>query len=279
MKPLFFTAFLALTSCAPAPLIYDIKDSVETTSASSDRIIEYRSLEPENCEDCPFIFFSHGANAAYDRYDALLIPLAKNGFHIVIPNHTDSEEHKTRDQYSLPQSLPTRLEDYELLLKKYAPESHFVIGHSYGAMIAQLTAGGTLSGPSNKYQVDPSLRPKSIIAISPPGPIPNYIEADGWSHVTQPSLIVTGTTDIVLGMTENWEDHLVSYDVAPSGSYAIIYDKMDHYMNGAYGRENQNTTIERQNAISHLVSVVTNFMTAPNRVPTLQEDFVEIRER
>jgi len=231
MKPLFFTAFLALTSCAPAPLIYDIKDSVETTSASSDRIIEYRSLEPEN---------------------SLLIPLAKNGFHIVIPNHTDSEEHKTRDQYSLPQSLPTRLEDYELLLKKYAPESHFVIGHSYGAMIAQLTAGGTLSGPSNKYQVDPSLRPKSIIAISPPGPIPNYIEADGWSHVTQPSLIVTGTTDIVLGMTENWEDHLVSYDVAPSGSYAIIYDKMDHYMNGAYGRENQNTTIERQNAISHL---------------------------
>ena len=146
-------------------------------------------------------------------------------------------------------------------------------------MIAQLTAGGTLSGISNKYKVDHSLKPKAIIAISPPGPIPNYIESEGWAKVTLPSLIVTGTTDTVPGMTENWEDHLVSYEVAPAGSYALIYDKMDHYMNGAYGRENENETTERENAISHLVNAMTIFMTEPKQIPALQEDFVEIREK
>jgi len=209
MKKFALFVSIAITACGSQPDSYEISDSIQTLSSESGREITYRYLKPENCIDCPFVFFSHGAFSTYDRYDALLLPLAKKGFHIAAPNHTDSEEHKFRDEYTQAQSLPNRLEDYEIILNHYNPREYFAAGHSYGAMIAQISAGATLSGVASENSVDISLRPKAVIAISPPGPIPNYMERQGWQHVERPSLVVTGTTDIVPGMADNWEDHLV----------------------------------------------------------------------
>ena len=80
-------------------------------------------------------------------------------------------------------------------------------------------------------------------------------------------------------VAENWEDHLVSYTVAPEGSYALVYDQMDHYFNGAYGRENDASTDDRQRAVSHLVEAMDTFMSDPEGLTKLKAEFVEIRTK
>jgi len=279
MKSLMFMGLLGLAACDSRPLSYPLIDSILIATTQSGRDIEYRYLQPENCNDCPFVFFSHGANAAYDRYDKILVPLAKNGFHIVAPNHTDSEEHKQRDQYTQMQSLPNRLEDYASLINLYQPKEFYIAGHSYGAIIAQLAGGAKLIGEASHYEVSEKLRPKALIAISPPGPIPNYTDALGWKKVETPSLIVTGTTDVLPPIAIKWQDRLVSFSVAPVGSFALIYSDMDHYFNGAFGRENSDATNEREIAATHLVNTMTTFMTNPDGLSALQDEFVEIRIR
>ena len=286
MKAFYLFAYIGLSACNFAsseieitPIQYDLIDTTETIESPSGREIEFRSLKPKNCETCPFVFFSHGANSTYNRHDALFLPFAARGFHIVAPNHTDSEAHKTRDQYELADSLGYRLEDYDLIMDRYKPDQHFVAGHSYGAMIAQMTAGAKLTPPLDTQTPTSKYSPEKIIAISPPGPIPNYMEQAGWSKVTATSLIVTGTNDIVPTMTENWKDHLVSFSVAPEGSIAVIYEDMDHYMNGAYGRENQNASLERNQAMGHLINVMADFLTDSDKVLDQDTDFAEIRRR
>ena len=159
------------------------------------------------------------------------------------------------------------------------------MGHSYGGMIAQMTAGAQLSGDAANFAVDSVFKPTALIAISPPGPIPNYIETVGWEKVAAPSLIVTGTNDIVPNMTENWEDHLVSFTVSPKGSYALVYDDMDHYMNGAYGRETDNDTLERKAAMSHRIDIMAAYMSgspgqiSPKDIAKLDDEFVELRTK
>ena len=87
-------------------------------------------------------------------------------------------------------------------------------------------------------------------------------------------------------MAEQWELHLASYEETASElAYALIYDSMDHYMNGAYGRETDVETTERDQSINHLVQSSLFFMDYiknGNR-PTqdqwneLEQSFVEAR--
>jgi pimeloyl-ACP methyl ester carboxylesterase len=277
MRALIFFVAVALATCSENVTPPVMVDQLKTLTTETGREIEYRSLKPIDCNDCPLLFFSHGAYAAYDRYDSLLLPIARAGYHVVAPNHTDSEEHPARSQYTLAESLPNRLEDYDVIIGHYGADDHYSTGHSFGAMIAQITAGAQLSGDASRYSVTSSVRPKAVIAISPPGPIPNYMEVSGWSKVSVPSLIVTGTNDIVPKMTENWEDHLTSFNVSPPGSYGLVYSDMDHYMNGAYGRESDSNTVERQKAMKHLVTGIDTFIRDPEAMMQLKSDMVEIR--
>ena len=59
----------------------------------------------------------------------------------------------------------------------------------------------------------------------------------------------------------------------------MIYEDMDHYMNGAYGRENQNASLERNQAMEHLINVMADFLTDSDKVLDQNTDFAEIRRR
>lgn len=254
-----------------------ITDQVETLTTDNGRNISVRVLTPDGCAACPLIIFSHGANAAYDRYDALILPLARAGYRVAAPNHTDSEDHADRADYTPPDWLPTRLEDYNAIASQYETNYRIAAGHSFGAMVAQI-AGGT-EIPSGA-QVNPEFRPDAVLAYSPPGPIPNYIGPQGWSKISVPSLVTTGTKDIVPTMVEKWELHLVSFESAPpSQSFALIYEGMDHYMNGAYGRETEATSLEREQAIEHMTEASLFFVSKLRKAGKLSAEDWETQEQ
>ena len=48
---------------------------------------------------------------------------------------------------------------------------------------------------------------------------------------------MTGTTDILPGFIDAWETHLDAFEVGQEGlGYALIFEGMNHYFNGAFGR-------------------------------------------
>lgn len=241
-----------------------------------------RLLTPEDCAKCALVIFSHGANSTYDRYDKLLLPIAQAGYRVAVPNHTDSEDHPHRSDYKQPDWSPTRLEDYATIAATYETDHLIAAGHSFGALIAQIAGGANLQ-PAPETELP---RPIATLAFSPPGPVPNFIPAELWRSITVPTLVTTGTTDIVPMMAEHWELHLVSYEeIASDLAYALIYDSMDHYMNGVYGRETDIETTERDQSINHLIQSSLFFMDSiKNETPpthaqwvSLEKGFVEAR--
>ena len=253
-----------------------------TLKTDTGRVIPLRLLTPEGCTKCPLVIFSSGANATYDRYNSLLLPIAQAGYRVAIPNHTDSEDHPNRADYSPQDWTPTRLEDYAAIAAQYETDYLIAAGHSFGALIAQIAGGAQLP---NTPKIDLP-RPRAVLAYSPPGAVPNFIPAKSWTSMAVPSLVTTGTTDIVPMMAETWEMHLSSYEQAPrSLAYALIYQSMDHYMNGAYGRETDEETPERETAMKHLIESSLFFIynvrnyKAPSATlwETQEETFVEAR--
>ena len=244
-------AALTIAGCkASSELTSNYTDERLTLEASNGRSIPLRLLTPDGCTKCPLVIFSHGANSTYDRYNKLILPIAEAGYRVAIPNHTDSEDHPRRAEYKGPDWSPTRLEDYTIIAAKYETNHLIAAGHSFGALIAQI-AGGTKMPNMPEMDIP---QPVAVLAYSPPGPVPNFISSESWQSISVPTLVTTGTTDIVPMMADDWELHLGSYETAPRElAYALIYESMDHYMNGAYGRETDNETAERDRSMTHLV--------------------------
>lgn len=215
-------------------------------TAKTGRVVGARVFFREGgCSVCPLIIFSHGANATYDRYNALLHAWARAGYVVAAPLHVDSEEHPRRADFGQEMHIPTRIEDYNLVRSalgvgplKHAEDvslsgTYIAAGHSFGALIAQGAGGAALGGPP----VDAVNLPSAIIAVSPPGPIPGAVDTEAWGAISVPMLVVTGTEDVLPFIAPKWQDHLASHEAAPEAfSIALVFDGADHYFNGAFGR-------------------------------------------
>lgn len=262
-------------------------DTNETLVASSGRQVSVRVLRPAVCNACGLIVFSHGANASPGRYDVLLRAWATGGWVVAAPLHVDSEEHPERSKYPQNDSLGLRLEDYDLIVSRYSGKDSasplpgvgfsgevIAAGHSYGALIAQIAGGARLDAGFAPL-VTRSPLPLAVVAISPPGPIPNYVSSAGWSKVSVPQLVVSGTTDVVPGMAPEWSLHMVSYSAAPTGkAYALVFESMDHYFNGAYGRLKP-TDAAAEQAVAQLNAEVLRFAKAiRDQDPDMAQDWI-----
>lgn len=225
---------------------YTFSDITETSE--NDREIPARVFRPQaDCSPCDLIIFSHGAYATYDRYDVLLTAWAEDGYVVVAPQHVDSEEHPDREAYASANSQPLRLEDYLELSELFAAEDfefegltlsgkQIAAGHSYGGLIA-LLAGGAVAAEGPLTYTENAVEPIAVLAVSPPGALEGRIEAVGYSSIDKPTLVITGTTDVLPGFIDEWETHLDSYEASQPGlGYALIFEGMDHYFNGAFGR-------------------------------------------
>lgn len=235
---------LALTvSAAPASakcLRLPIAATETIVAAPSGRKIPMTVIGPTKSGRYPVIAFSHGAFAAPSRYRAMLDPIAAAGYVVVAPLHVDSELMPQEKPVSQQFVWQSRNEDVALALAASPsngdPKRRAAMGHSYGALIAQVAAGAT---PANK-PVTPKLPPQTLVAWSPPGPFAGLIDAKGWSSISTASLTITGTSDILPPFTPQWELHRVAHDNTPSGRrWLWVGNGINHYFGGMFGREKE----------------------------------------
>lgn len=207
---------------------------------------------PKSKGKTPYIVFSHGAYSSPDRYEALLKPLVQAGYIVVAPWHIDSEDVEKKQTLTPEKNWFERRADIALLiakpklLKPYLKPLGLIIdtssigllGHSYGGITVQAKAGAYVIDPAdgkNKTEFDSRVR--AVVAYSPPGAVPSFVKEDAWQNLRVPSMVVSGTKDILPGFIDNWREHLDSYYGAPAGqNWAFVGLDVDHYFGKRIGR-------------------------------------------
>ena len=234
----FILLALAATPIQAKCLRLAITVTETSLTASGGRAVPATIIAPTKPGRYPLIAFSHGAFAAPSRYRAMLDPSAAAGYVIVAPMHIDSELMHHDKPPSQSDVWLTRNEDLSLALAATPPNAdrrrRAAMGHSYGALNAQVAAGAVPANPPER----PGAPPQVLVAWSPPGPFPGLIEASGWSSISTPSLTITGTSDIMPGFIDNWELHRTAYDNTPPGKrWLWVGTGINHYFGGMFGRE------------------------------------------
>ncbi|MBL0923111.1 MAG: alpha/beta fold hydrolase [Sphingomonadaceae bacterium] len=147
-----------------------------------------------------------------------------------VPLHVDSEAHAQHSKIAPPEVWRTRVEDMKLAISyawhRLGSETQIVAaGHSYGALVAQALGGATVFGQEVREP-----RVSTIVAISPPGPIPNFVSAEDWAKIAVPMLVTTGTADVLPMIAPTWQAHLASFTATRvPRSAAWVGREVDHY--------------------------------------------------
>ncbi|MFK7958314.1 MAG: alpha/beta hydrolase family protein [Lysobacterales bacterium] len=209
---------------------------------SSDLTVWY----PTVSDSYPRMLFFPGSRLPPERYARLLSDLAAMGLVIVAPMHIDSEtiDYTTRPQ--LAEIWATRKRDGIALLNptvgtaelpggvRISEQPVIVAGHSFGAFTAQALVGATAIGDSplsHNYPI------AAVVALSPPGPLPNFIAEDAWTQLNTPQLVTTGTADISPGFSDDWTLHATSYRQAMAGDQWLwVGTDVDHYFGRLIGQ-------------------------------------------
>lgn len=222
-----------------------------TITDTAGRQIPVSVFHPQAPGHYPLMAFSHGAFSAPDRYAAMLGPLAGAGLIVVAPTHLDSEAFKHTTPPPHAATWTTRNADMAQALAAQAAIDEglasaglvadrrrpVVMGHSYGALIAQLLGGALAIEPDGGSLDRRNPDVAAVVAWSPPGPLPGLMAADGWRTLTAPSLTITGTADVLPGFIDDWRAHRTSFDMAPPGQRALwVGEGVDHYFGGMFGR-------------------------------------------
>ncbi|MEP5938199.1 MAG: hypothetical protein ABJ239_07730 [Erythrobacter sp.] len=244
---------LALANCMPTRAAHQYPLGVQTFQSvvytQQNRRVALMTIAPAKAGTYPLIVFSHGALAAPSRYQAMLDRYANVGYVVIAPLHRDSElfDGPASDQatiwrtrfedfavaHELPEVIQSRLSEQGVSVDR---SNTVAMGHSYGALIAQVAAGAQ---PVNQVESDLLLpRVKAVIAWSPPGPLPGIIAPEGWSSLSIPSFTQTGTADVLPGFIDDWTVHRTAYEMASGTEHWLwVGDGVDHYFGGIYGRE------------------------------------------
>ena len=213
---------------------YGIAKQPDIINLSSDeRTIQVWHWSPDSPSKGT-ILFSHGAASAPEKYTALIDPWVAEGYTVYAPLHVDSTDHPQHDKYQGMASWTARLQDMQRLADTYGNDGYIAAGHSYGALTVLVKGGATALVPQGVTKPVSDERVSLVLALSPPGAIPGFIEKEGYATLSVPALIQTGTQDIPVGSTASWETHLDAYNAVPAGGnrYALVLDGVDHYFGG-----------------------------------------------
>jgi len=231
---------------------YTTNQTVINIESSSGKQIKVWLATPQTTGARPYVVFSHGAFSSPTRYQSLLLALAKAGYIVAAPWHLDSEEVKKELPITPAENWQDRLEGIRALLEEHElleeslnstglsvnSELIGVAGHSYGGITAQYFAGAKVIDPADTKEKTERLNAvKAVLAYSPPGPIPGFIEKDAWSNLITPSFVITGTRDVLPGFLDDWKAHLAAHETSPdSNKWAFIGTGVDHYFGYQIGR-------------------------------------------
>lgn len=230
-------AGLALLA-TPAFAFDDIASADTVLTAPDGREVPVRITWPRAAAiRLPLLVLSHGANGTLAGLILLQRSLTR-GRVVIAPRHPDSEENPQLAQVNRGQVFGQRIADMKLVLDQLAGLERLCRvrvdscriaagGHSFGALIAQALGGAKVGAPAQNWR---DARITRVVAFSPPGPIPGYADAAGWSAMAVPQFVQTGTADVVPMMAPQWQAHMASFDAASvRGSALWVGHAVDHY--------------------------------------------------
>jgi predicted dienelactone hydrolase len=231
----------ALAGCAGTGPTPSIRTADAQLVTADGRAVLYRVAWPAaGSGPLGLVLLSHGANGSLDGLDALIRAFAAERI-VAAPLHPDGEGHPLHGKVALRDQLPMRVADMRLLLdslpaieklagRRIDPQRIAAAGHSFGALIAQILGGAQAGAPGEPMRGWRDPRVRAVLAFSPPGPVPGYFGAEGWSKIAAPMLVQTGTADVLPMIAPKWEAHLASYEAsAVPGSVLWVGQGVDHY--------------------------------------------------
>ncbi|WP_448585317.1 serine aminopeptidase domain-containing protein [Thermaurantiacus sp.] len=201
------------------------------------RLWQPAALSPESRA----ILFSHGANAEARKYDELTAAWAAEGHVVAAVTHREPAQGAGAIDYAAARAgWRARLADMRVAarhLQSVVPGRELVAaGHSYGALVAQALGGAGVLWDGDGGPL-PMPGVVCVLAFSPPGPLPSFIDAAGWSKLAVPLFVQTGTADVVPPVAPTWEAHAASFEAARvSPRWLWVGKDVDHYFGNRIGR-------------------------------------------
>ncbi len=206
-------------------------------AAGSGREIEVTRWRPVRTKGT--VLFSHGAMSSPAHYDLFILPWVSAGYEVWAPLHVDSTQHPRRADYPGLKQWAARIEDMRVLADHVGVRRYVAAGHSYGGLVALTLGGATPAPPPGIEGPLADSRVAAVVALSPPGTIPGFVDPGSYASVAVPALIQTGTRDIPFSPgrpsnPEDWRGHLLAYEEPRAGGdrYALVIDGVDHYFGG-----------------------------------------------
>ncbi len=231
----------ALNACS-APIALAPPESVSTAAPSTETLtvpVQGRQLRISvfRPTSAPrgVLFLSHGAGGSPDIMRPLVDRLLSEGFSVVAPLHRDSMTYEPDERDDLQTAFLTRIADLqatsELAQTMFPGLPYGGVGYSYGSLTALIGGGALMDMVGVRV---PEM--KAVASFSSPGLIPGVITDAGLESVAVPTLMVTGTNDVVPGFIPDAAHHIHYFEAEPAGNrYLAVVDGASHDF--VYGRE------------------------------------------
>ena len=253
--------------------------------------LEMRVVAPVTGSNLPVILFSHGHGASnfissMRGYGPLVDYYAAHGFVVIIPTHLNS---KTVD---VDRSGPagalfwrSRAEDMRFILDHLAeieaavptlagridPDRIAAVGHSLGGHTVAMLAGMRVKDSRSGEQVDLSdPRIRTAIMFSPPGDgadaAPALVErfpelvSNDFSHMTTPSLVVTGDKDVNLDFSTRPDWRADAFRLGPAPKWLLFLNGAGHMLGGISGYDAKETTDESPERVALIQRLTWGFL-------------------
>lgn len=230
---------------------YEIAYVRDLTLNTPDRVepLTIQVTRPINVDRSPLIIFSHGFKCELAGNDPLVAHWASHGYTVIQPRHLDAEPDSKAEDYPQHVIWKERRQDMvrsvDLLdqITAAVPDMEGTLdlsnliaaGHSYGGLTAQSAAGATTYArdEANTPVYEPDARFKSVIAVSPPGRMPGFVDKNSAKTINRPMIVTTGTEDFIPPMMPTWEVHADTYhDAGPGDKFLAVVDGADHRFGG-----------------------------------------------
>ena len=234
--------------------------------------LSVRISAPIDKQSSPLIIFSHGSRCHVDGSNDLIKYWSSHGYSVIQPLHLDGfldsrqkeytrEEisfHRFNDMKLILDKMEELLSDKPMIYKKINKSKIIAAGHSYGALVAQSMGGAktySQSNPNIKVS-NYDRRFKTIVAISPPGYMKNFVDQTTAKSIKIPMLVTTGTKDMIPPFMPTWDIHTVTYhDSLPGKKYLAVINNADHWFGGLLCRKTENKEQNKEMLILKAVTL------------------------
>jgi len=165
--------------------------------------------------------FGHGLGGAPGNYGRLFKALNDRGWLVVAPLNVDSLSYRGQRPRDERAAFSARIADQGAaaeLGRRLAPGQPLVaVGHSFGALIASIK-GGALANIAPAR--DPGV--KAVLMFSSPGRIPGLSVPENFRSLAVPTMMVTGTQDVIPILLPDPRAHLTVVEGAPKGTATAL---------------------------------------------------------